>query len=56
MIVDKYSIRLFDINLFSIVTLVQEALPHLQKTNGRVINISSGAATKAYRGWGAYGA
>ncbi|KAJ2959090.1 hypothetical protein NQZ79_g5387 [Umbelopsis isabellina] len=48
--------KLFDINLFSIITLVQEALPHLQKTHGRVINISSGAATKTYRGWGAYGA
>ncbi|KAI8576141.1 hypothetical protein K450DRAFT_258207 [Umbelopsis ramanniana AG] len=48
--------KLFDINLFSIITLVQEALSHLKKTNGRIINVSSGAATKAYRGWGAYGA
>lgn len=47
---------LFDVNLFSIIHLVQEALPHLRKTKGRVITVSSTAATKSYHGCGAYGA
>lgn len=48
--------RLFDVNVFSIITLVQAALPHLRKTKGSVIIVSSGAAMKGYNGWGAYGA
>ncbi|EMG46930.1 Oxidoreductase, putative [Candida maltosa Xu316] len=47
--------RLYDINLFSIVELIKQSLPHLKKTTGRVIAVSSGAATKAYSGWYAYG-
>lgn len=47
--------RLFDVNFFSIITLVQEALPQLRKSKGSIIMISSGAASKGYRGWGAYG-
>jgi NAD(P)-dependent dehydrogenase (short-subunit alcohol dehydrogenase family) len=48
--------KLFDVNFFSIVSLVSQALPHLRKTKGRVVVVSSGASTKAYYGWGAYGA
>ncbi|KAK4511464.1 uncharacterized protein ATC70_012679 [Mucor velutinosus] len=48
--------RLFDINVFSIITLVQAALPHLRKAKGSIIIVSSGAALKGYKGWGAYGA
>ncbi|OMJ19092.1 putative oxidoreductase [Smittium culicis] len=46
--------RHFDINFFSLLYLTQKALPYLTKTEGRVINISSGAATNAYYSWGAY--
>ncbi len=42
------------INLLGPVWLTQAALPHLRPANGRVINISSGAATYPYRGWSAY--
>lgn len=49
--------RLFDINVFSIISLVQHALPFLRKSDkGSIIIVSSGAALKGYKGWGAYGA
>ncbi|KAK3842080.1 MAG: short-chain dehydrogenase [Linnemannia gamsii] len=44
----------FDVNFFSIITLVQHALPALRESKGRVIFVSSGAAVNAYHGWGAY--
>ncbi|KAF9362695.1 hypothetical protein BGX34_005673 [Mortierella sp. NVP85] len=44
----------FDINFFSVLTLVQLALPSLRQSNGRVILVSSGAANNTYHGWGAY--
>ncbi|CAK9438374.1 uncharacterized protein LODBEIA_P25980 [Lodderomyces beijingensis] len=47
--------KLYDINLFSVVQLIQHALPELQKTKGNVVAVSSGAATSAYSGWYAYG-
>ncbi|KAF7726843.1 hypothetical protein EC973_008350 [Apophysomyces ossiformis] len=48
--------QLFEINLFSVVSLVQHALPSLRKSKGAIIMVSSGAASKGYCGWGAYGA
>lgn len=48
--------RLFDINFFSILDLTHQALPHLRKTNGSVIMVSSGASTKSTFGWALYGA
>ncbi|ORY14801.1 hypothetical protein BCR34DRAFT_585557 [Clohesyomyces aquaticus] len=48
--------RGFDVNFFSGVGLIQAALPFLRKSHGRIIFTSSGAATGAYTGWGAYGA
>ncbi|KAL8707667.1 MAG: hypothetical protein Q9220_007329 [cf. Caloplaca sp. 1 TL-2023] len=45
--------KCFDVNFFS---LIKAALPALRETNGRVIFTSSGASTKAYSTWGAYGA
>jgi len=53
--VDKWK-TLFDINFFSVVELVRQALPLLKKSNGRVVAVSSGASTKPYYGWAAYGA
>ncbi|KAI7886207.1 NAD(P)-binding protein [Lichtheimia hyalospora FSU 10163] len=47
--------RAFDINFFSIIALVQKSLPHVRKTRGSFILVSSGAATTGYRAWGAYG-
>lgn len=47
--------RLFDVNFFSVVGLVAAALPHLEKSHGRVVAVSSGASDKAYNAWGAYG-
>lgn len=51
--------QLFEINLHSVLSLTQLLLPLLRQgppdqINGRIINISSGAATHAYQGWSAY--
>jgi NAD(P)-dependent dehydrogenase (short-subunit alcohol dehydrogenase family) len=46
----------FDVNFFSVVGIVQAALPALRKSKGRIIFTSSGAAQNAYSTWGAYGA
>jgi NAD(P)-dependent dehydrogenase (short-subunit alcohol dehydrogenase family) len=35
--------------------MVQAALPSLRSSKGRIVLTSSGAATGAYQGWGAYG-
>ncbi|KAI8319472.1 NAD(P)-binding protein [Martensiomyces pterosporus] len=51
--VDEWK-RHFDVNLFSIVALTQRALPLLRESEGRIINVSSGAASHAYHGWAAY--
>ena len=47
--------KLFDVNYFSVVDLVSQALPYLKQTNGSIILVSSGASTKSYYGWTAYG-
>jgi NADP-dependent 3-hydroxy acid dehydrogenase YdfG len=39
---------LFDINFFSIVSLVAQAIPYLKRSKGNVILVSSGASTKGY--------
>ncbi|ORX91161.1 short-chain dehydrogenase [Basidiobolus meristosporus CBS 931.73] len=46
--------KLFDINFFSVLSLVQQSLPHLRKTKGNLVMVSSGAGYKAYEGWSAY--
>ncbi|KAL9584054.1 MAG: hypothetical protein Q9212_002353 [Teloschistes hypoglaucus] len=46
----------FDVNFFSLVAMIKAALPSLRQNSGRVIFTSSGASTKAYSCWGAYGA
>ncbi|GAV53511.1 hypothetical protein ZYGR_0AK00130 [Zygosaccharomyces rouxii] len=48
--------KLFDVNFFSVLTLTTLAMPHLIETQGSVIFVSSGASSKWYSGWGAYGA
>lgn len=47
--------RLFDINFFAVVDLIHQAHPALLKTKGNVVAVLSGASTKSYNGWGAYG-
>lgn len=46
--------RAFDVNFFSCLSACKLAIPELKKVNGRIILVSSGAATNAYVGWGAY--
>ncbi|CCK73491.1 SDR family oxidoreductase NDAI_0G05080 [Naumovozyma dairenensis CBS 421] len=48
--------KLFDVNFFSAVSLVSQCLPYVDKSNGSVIFVSSGASVKAYYGWAAYSA
>ena len=49
---------LFDVNFFSLINTIQATLPNLRESSlgGRIIFISSGAATGATPGFGAYGA
>jgi NAD(P)-dependent dehydrogenase (short-subunit alcohol dehydrogenase family) len=46
--------RNWAVNVLGPVMLTQNALPHLRQSKGRVVNISSEAAVRAIRGWGAY--
>jgi NAD(P)-dependent dehydrogenase (short-subunit alcohol dehydrogenase family) len=46
--------RNISVNLLGPFFLIRAALFHLRKTNGRVVNISTGAAEKAIEGWSAY--
>lgn len=48
--------RVFDVNVFAPLALIQEALPLLKERKGLVINLSSDAAVGGYPGWGGYGA
>lgn len=52
--VDEWK-KLYEINFFSVVSLVSQALPHLKKSHGRVVAVSSGASVNPYYGWAAYG-
>ena len=42
------------VNLTAPALLMRAALPHLKKSGGRVVNISSGAAVKVVQAWSAY--
>ncbi|KAI9669637.1 MAG: hypothetical protein M1831_007333 [Alyxoria varia] len=46
----------FDVNFFSALALIKEALGDLRKSHGRIIITSSGAAVKGTASWGPYGA
>ncbi|ORX91013.1 NAD(P)-binding protein [Basidiobolus meristosporus CBS 931.73] len=46
--------RLFELNFFSVVSLVRKALPELRKSRGNCVMVSSGAAMIAFPGWAAY--
>ncbi|SCU95682.1 LAMI_0F03290g1_1 [Lachancea mirantina] len=48
--------RLFDVNFFSVVSLVSTTIPFLKKSHlGNIVFVSSGASVKPYYAWGAYG-
>ncbi|KAH8886847.1 NAD(P)-binding protein [Thozetella sp. PMI_491] len=47
--------QVYDANVFSALAFVKEAIPHLRESKGRIIFTSSGAASKGYSSWGAYG-
>jgi NAD(P)-dependent dehydrogenase (short-subunit alcohol dehydrogenase family) len=56
---DRYPLdalpRVYEVNVFAPVALVQLALPALRRAHGTVVAISSDAAVEAYDGWGGYG-
>ena len=51
--VDEWK-ELFDVNVFGIVSWLPEVIPHLRKSQGQIIMVSSGAAQHAYPAWSAY--
>ncbi|TFK29410.1 short-chain dehydrogenase [Coprinopsis marcescibilis] len=48
----------FEVNFFTLITAIREVLPFLRKSSrgGRIVFVSSGAATKGTAGWGPYNA
>jgi NAD(P)-dependent dehydrogenase (short-subunit alcohol dehydrogenase family) len=47
--------RVYDVDVFAPLALLQLLAPALHATGGVVINVSSDAAVEAYEGWGGYG-
>ena len=47
--------RVFAVDAIAPLALAQRFLPALERTRGRVVNVSSDAAVEAYAGWGGYG-
>ena len=47
--------QVYRVNTVAPLALFQLALPLLEESKGRVINITSDAAVEAYDGWGGYG-
>ncbi|KAJ9116035.1 hypothetical protein QFC20_000704 [Naganishia adeliensis] len=44
----------FNVNFFSLVTMLQATAPALRQSKGKVVFVSSGAATGDTQGWAAY--
>ena len=47
--------RVYAVNTFAPLALIELLLPALEASTGRVVNVSSDAAVEAYEGWGGYG-
>ena len=47
--------ELYGVNVIAPLGLIQELLPALRRSAGRILNITSDAAVEAYPGWGGYG-
>ncbi len=48
--------RVFRVNAFAPLALIQALLPALHAAVGTIVNITSDAAVQPYEGWGGYGA
>ena len=48
-------VRVYAVNVFAPVALIQLLLPKLSGSGGRIVNVSSDAAVEPYPGWGGYG-
>jgi NAD(P)-dependent dehydrogenase (short-subunit alcohol dehydrogenase family) len=47
--------RVYRVNVFAPLRLIQLALPLLRASGGRVIDVTSDAGVEGYEGWGGYG-
>jgi NAD(P)-dependent dehydrogenase (short-subunit alcohol dehydrogenase family) len=47
--------RVYEVNVFAPLCLIQHVLPKLARPGGRIVNVSSDAAVEPYPGWGGYG-
>jgi NAD(P)-dependent dehydrogenase (short-subunit alcohol dehydrogenase family) len=47
--------HVYEVNVVAPLRLLQLALPLLEATGGRVVNVTSDAAREPYAGWGGYG-
>jgi len=47
--------RVYAVNTFAPLALIQLLLPQLRKSRGSIVNVSSDAAVEPYAGWGGYG-
>ena len=56
---DRYPLaeleRVFRVNTFAPLALIQALLPSLTAARGTIVNVTSDAAVEAYEGWGGYG-
>ncbi|MGH3443194.1 MAG: SDR family oxidoreductase [Nitriliruptorales bacterium] len=56
---DRYPLveieRVYRVNAFAPLAVIQELLPHLTATSGSIVNITSDAAVEPHPGWGGYG-
>jgi NAD(P)-dependent dehydrogenase (short-subunit alcohol dehydrogenase family) len=48
--------RVFQVNTFAPLALIQTLLPALRAVEGTIVNVTSDAAVEPYEGWGGYGA
>jgi NAD(P)-dependent dehydrogenase (short-subunit alcohol dehydrogenase family) len=47
--------QVYRVNVFGPLRLIQLALPLLEASNGRIVNVTSDAGVEGYEGWGGYG-
>ncbi len=47
--------RVYRVNVFGPIRLIQLALPLLKAAGGRIVNVTSDAGVEGYEGWGGYG-
>jgi NAD(P)-dependent dehydrogenase (short-subunit alcohol dehydrogenase family) len=47
--------QVYEVNTVSPLALTQAALPLLERSGGRIVDVTSDAAVEGYEGWGGYG-